>query len=74
MTPVSWLELYANYGQGFRSIDAALELIGNPGIKPFKIESREVGIQLRFDRFKFSRIIGRPIPRMNPSRPHPDCR
>ena len=31
VTPVSWLELYANYGQGFRSIDAALELIGNPG-------------------------------------------
>jgi outer membrane receptor protein involved in Fe transport len=53
VTPVSWLELYANYGQGFRSIDAALELIGHPGIKPFKIESREVGVQLRFDRFTF---------------------
>jgi outer membrane receptor protein involved in Fe transport len=54
VTPVSWLELYANYGQGFRSIDAALELIGNPAVKPFKIESREVGIQLRFDRFKLA--------------------
>jgi outer membrane receptor protein involved in Fe transport len=54
VTPVSWLELYANYGQGFRSIDAALELIGNPAIRPFKIESREVGIQLRFDRFKLA--------------------
>ncbi|MBR1221935.1 TonB-dependent receptor [Bradyrhizobium sp. U87765 SZCCT0131] len=53
ITPLSWLELYANYGQGFRSIDAALEVIGNPGIKPFKIESKEVGAQLRFDRFSF---------------------
>jgi outer membrane receptor protein involved in Fe transport len=53
VTPVKWLELYANYGQGFRSVDAALELIGNPGIRPFKIESKEAGIQLRFDRFTF---------------------
>jgi outer membrane receptor protein involved in Fe transport len=53
VTPLWWLELYANYGQGFRSIDAALELIGNPGVKPFKIESKEVGVQVRFDRFTF---------------------
>ena len=53
VTPLWWLELYANYGQGFRSIDAALELIGNPGIKPFKIESKEVGVQFRFDRLTF---------------------
>src|SRR5262249_14367111 len=53
VTPVSWLELYPNYGQGFPSIDAALELIGNPGVRPFKIESREAGVRLRFDRFTF---------------------
>jgi len=53
ITPLSWLELYGNYGQGFRSIDAASELIGNPGIKPFKIESKEVGTYFRFDRFTF---------------------
>jgi outer membrane receptor protein involved in Fe transport len=50
VTPVKWLELYANYGQGFRSIDAASELIGNPGIRPFKIESKEIGVQLKFER------------------------
>ena len=51
LIPTSWLELYANYGQGFRSIDAATELIGNPGIAPFKITSEEIGIQFRFNRF-----------------------
>ena len=53
ITPVSWLELFANYGQGFRSIDVPAELIGNPGIQPFKIVSREGGVQFTFDRFKF---------------------
>jgi outer membrane receptor protein involved in Fe transport len=53
ITPVKWLELFANYGQGFRSIDVPLELIGNPGIQPFKIVSREGGAQFTFDRFKF---------------------
>jgi outer membrane receptor protein involved in Fe transport len=53
ITPVSWLELFANYGQGFRSIDVPAELIGNPGIQPFRIVSREGGVQLTFDRFRF---------------------
>jgi outer membrane receptor protein involved in Fe transport len=53
ITPVGWLELFANYGQGFRSIDVPLELIGNPGIQPFKVVSREGGIQFTFDRFRF---------------------
>ena len=53
ITPVKWLEFFANYGQGFRSIDVPAELIGNPGIQPFKIVSREVGVQLTFDRIKF---------------------
>ncbi len=53
ISPTSWLDLYANYGEGFRSVDAALELIGNPGIRPFKIRSREAGVQFKFERFSF---------------------
>ncbi|MCW2216990.1 outer membrane receptor protein involved in Fe transport [Bradyrhizobium japonicum] len=53
ITPVRWLELFANYGQGFRSIDVPAELIGNPGIQPFKIVSREGGFQFTFDRVRF---------------------
>ena len=53
ITPVKWLELFANYGEGFRSIDVPAELIGNPGIQPFRIVSREGGFQTTFDRFKF---------------------
>ena len=53
LTPVKWLELFANYGQGFRSIDVPAELIGNPGIQPFRIVSREGGVQFTFDRVKF---------------------
>lgn len=53
VTPLSWLEFFANYGQGFRSIDVPLELIGNPGIQPFRIVSREAGAQLTFDRLRF---------------------
>lgn len=51
--PFSWFEIYANYGQGFRSPDVPLELLSNPSIQPFKIESKEAGVQLRFDRFTF---------------------
>jgi outer membrane receptor protein involved in Fe transport len=55
VTPVSWLELYANYGEGFRSPDAASpdELLGNPTMRPFKIVSKEVGAQFRFGAFNF---------------------
>ena len=49
---MTWLELFANYGQGFRSIDVPLELIGNPGIQPFKIVSQEGGVQFTSDRFR----------------------
>ena len=54
ITPLTWLELYGNYGQGFRSPDAATELLSNPGLKPFKITSEEIGTKLRFDRFAFT--------------------
>lgn len=52
ITPVSWLELFANYGEGFRSPDAPLEILVNPQVKPFKVRSVEGGVQLIFDRFK----------------------
>ena len=52
IVPVGWLELFANYGQGFRSVDVPLELIGNPGIQPFKLASTEGGGQITFDRFR----------------------
>jgi outer membrane receptor protein involved in Fe transport len=52
ITPFKWLELFANYGEGFRSIDVPAELIGNPGIQPFRIVSREGGVQFTFDRFR----------------------
>ena len=53
ITPMKGIELFANYGQGFRSIDVPLELIGNPGLQPFKIVSTEGGVQFTYDRFKF---------------------
>jgi len=52
IAPFKWLELFANYGEGFRSIDVPAELIGNPGIQPFRIVSREGGVQFTFDRFR----------------------
>lgn len=52
IAPFQWLELFANYGEGFRSIDVPAELIGNPGIQPFRIVSREGGVQFTFDRFR----------------------
>jgi outer membrane receptor protein involved in Fe transport len=51
ITPFSWLEVYANVGQGFRSPNAATELLDNRAVNPVKLESREVGAQARFERF-----------------------
>lgn len=53
VTPVPWLELYGNYGQGFRSPSAAGELLDNPRLQPLKLESKEVGAQVRYDRVSF---------------------
>lgn len=53
VTPFKWWDLYANYGEGFRSIDAATELLGNPTIQPFKIESREIGTHFNLAAFEF---------------------
>jgi len=51
VTPTSWLNLYANYGQGFRSPDAAIsgELLSNPRLGPLKLESKEVGAEVTSD-------------------------
>jgi outer membrane receptor protein involved in Fe transport len=53
VTPISWLELYGNYGEGFRSPDAPLELLSNPNLEALKLKSKEVGVQFRFDRLTF---------------------
>ncbi|MGA4552874.1 TonB-dependent receptor [Methylorubrum aminovorans] len=50
LTPFDWLELFANYGQGFRSPSASSELTGNPRLTPLTIESTEGGGRLVFDR------------------------
>jgi outer membrane receptor protein involved in Fe transport len=45
--PVSWLNIYANHGVGFRSPSATGEVLTYyPNIRPFKVESNEVGAQL----------------------------
>jgi outer membrane receptor protein involved in Fe transport len=51
--PVKWLELYMNYGQGFRSPDAVTELVSfyPQAVQPFKIESEEVGAKIQTGRF-----------------------
>lgn len=51
VTPFDWLELFANYGQGFRSPSASSELTSNPRLTPLTIESTEGGGRLVFDRF-----------------------
>ena len=53
ITPFRWLELYANYGQGFRSPDAVTDLVqgGLQSLQPFKIESEEVGAKIQTGHF-----------------------
>jgi outer membrane receptor protein involved in Fe transport len=53
LIPFKWWDVYANYGEGFRSIDAATELIGNTTIQPFKIESEEIGTHVDISKFVF---------------------
>ena len=50
VTPFEWLEVYGNYGQGFRSPNASNELLDNSRLNPIKLESKEVGAQVRYDR------------------------
>ena len=54
VTPVSWLEIFANYSEGFRSPSVVNDVIFNSTVKPIKLRSREVGIQIQpSSRFKF---------------------
>ncbi|MBS0181486.1 MAG: TonB-dependent receptor [Nitrospira sp.] len=53
ITPVSWLEFYANYGEGFRSPSAIDEVISSPNLKPLKLLSQEVGVQVQYSKFRF---------------------
>lgn len=48
--PFNWWDVYVNYGEGFRSIDAATELIGNATIQPFKVQSKEIGTHVDLNR------------------------
>ena len=50
ITPVSWAEIFANYGDGFRSPNATSDLLSNPAVKPFTLSSEEAGVRLTFDR------------------------
>ena len=47
VTPASWIELFANYGEGFRSPSAVDDVVNTPKVKPIKLRSQEVGIQLQ---------------------------
>jgi outer membrane receptor protein involved in Fe transport len=47
VTPVSWLELFANYGEGFRSPSAVDNVVNTPTVKPIKLRSEEVGLLLQ---------------------------
>jgi outer membrane receptor protein involved in Fe transport len=73
ITPVDWVELFANYGQGFRSIDVPLELIGNPGLQPFQVVSIEGGFSLTSIGSNSSRHTGRRTPPTRAFRLHPVC-
>jgi outer membrane receptor protein involved in Fe transport len=53
VTPFSWLEIFANYGQGFRSPSVVFELQSAPNPKPQKLRSQEVGFQIQTARFRF---------------------
>ena len=61
ITPLPWLELYTNYGQGFRSPDSVLELIPNypQTVQPFKIESEEVGVKVQSGPIKLAADVYR---------------
>ncbi len=50
LAPFEWLELFANYGQGFRSPSATGELTSNPRLTPQTIDSTEGGGRLILDR------------------------
>ncbi len=71
IAPTVWLDVYANYGQSFRSLRAIDELLTSPSPKPSKLRSQEVGIQIKQARWyfladvwstKFDREVFQPAP------------
>ena len=50
ITPTNWLEVFANYGEGFRSPNATSDLLSNPNVKPFTLKSQEAGVRATFER------------------------
>lgn len=50
ITPVTWLEVFGNYGEGFRSPNAVDDLLSNANVKPLKLKSEEVGVRATFER------------------------
>lgn len=45
VTPVEGLDLFANYGEGFRLPNITTELRTNPSVAPQKVKSKEVGFE-----------------------------
>ncbi|WP_161539758.1 TonB-dependent receptor [Paramagnetospirillum kuznetsovii] len=58
VTPIDALDLFVNYGEGFRTPNAVDELISNPFIGAQKIYSREAGMLLRLPASSTLRIAG----------------
>lgn len=50
ITPFQWMELFSNYGQGFRSPSATSELTSAPGLAPQTLDSMEGGGRLVTER------------------------
>ena len=58
VTPASWVEVFANYGEGFRSPSAVDDVVNTPKVKPIKLRSQEVGFQLQpIARFTFRAAV-----------------
>ncbi len=47
ISPTSWIEVFANYGEGFRSPSAVDDVVGTPNVKPSKLRTYEAGVSLR---------------------------
>ena len=59
ITPVKWAEIFANYGQGFRSPSAVDDLATLATAKPTKLTSKEIGARLLFERVTLSASLWR---------------
>jgi outer membrane receptor protein involved in Fe transport len=46
ISPFPWLEIDANYGQGFRSASAVSDILVNDRLGPLKLSSEEAGLRL----------------------------